>query len=114
MKTIYIDADYKCYNSNSDGTLLEIKTDFFDGKCDTFIEGYRFVPFGNIWARSDGVVFHGEMAAPWKPWEELDAAQRAYERELVSQLQTENATLISDMAQMIDEVYRSDLEMMGI
>ena len=54
------------------------------------------------------------MAAPWKPWQELDVAQREYERELVSQLQTENATLISDMAQMIDEVYRSDLEMMGI
>lgn len=43
-----------------------------------------------------------------------EEAQLEYERELVGQLQTENATLISDMAQMIDEVYQSDLEMMGL
>jgi len=32
-------------------------------------------------SRADGVVFTGEMIAPWKPWAELDAAQREYERE---------------------------------
>lgn len=113
MKTIYMDSDFKC-RTVGDGTLAAAETDFFDGKCDAYIEGYRFVPAGESWTREDGVVFAGEMAAPWKPWQALDKAQREYERELVSQLQTENATLISDMAQMIDEVYRSDLEMMGI
>ena len=113
MKTIYMDSDFKC-RTVGDGTLTAVETDFFDGKCDEFVEGYRFVPTGQCWTREDGAVFYGEMAAPWKPWQELDKAQREYERELVSQLQTENATLISDMAQMIDEVYRSDLEMMGI
>lgn len=113
MKTIYMDSDFKC-RTVGDGTLAAAETDFFDGKCDAYIEGYRFVPEGESWTREDGAVFHGEMAAPWKPWQALDKAQREYERELVSQLQTENATLISDMAQMIDEVYRSDLEMMGI
>ena len=113
MKTIYIDSEFKCHTSN-DGTMTTVETDFFDGKCDEFVEGYRFVPTGQSWTREDGAVFHGEMAAPWKPWQELDKAQREYERELVSQLQTENATLISDMAQMIDEVYQSDMEMMGL
>ena len=113
MKTIYIDSDFKCHVTD-DGTMTAVETAFFDGKCDAYIEGYRFVPEGESWTREDGAVFHGEMAAPWKPWQALDKAQREYERELVSQLQTENATLISDMAQMIDEVYRSDLEMMGI
>ena len=113
MKTIYMDSDFKC-RTVGDGTLTAAETDFFDGKCDEFVEGYRFVPTGQCWTREDGAVFYGEMAAPWKPWQALDKAQREYERELVSQLQTENATLISDMAQMIDEVYRSDLEMMGI
>ena len=42
-------------------------------------------------------MFHGEMAAPWKPWQELDAAQRVYERELLSEyakaLETVGVTL---------------------
>lgn len=84
MKTIYIDSDFKCHVSD-DGTMTAVETDFFDGKCDAMTEGYRFVPAGQSWTRSDGAVFRGEMIAPWKPWEELDAAQRAYERELLRQ-----------------------------
>ena len=79
--TVYIDADFKCHTAN-DGTMREVQTDFFDGKCQTFIEGYRFVPDGESWAREDGVVFAGEMASPWKPYDELDQAQREYEHEL--------------------------------
>lgn len=81
MKTIYIDSDYRCHLSD-DGTMTAVETDFFDDKCDAVIEGYRFVPGGKSWTRSDGVVFTGEMIAPWKPSRELEAAQRTYEREL--------------------------------
>ena len=84
MRTIYIDSDFKCHTVG-DGTLTTVETDFFDGKCDTYIEGYRLIPSGQTWTREDGTVFHGEMAAPWKPWQALDAAQRAYERELLRQ-----------------------------
>ena len=80
MKTIYIDSDFKCHTEN-DGTMTYVETDFFDGKCDAYIEGYRFVPAGETWTRSDGAVFTGDMITPWKPWWELDAAQREYERE---------------------------------
>lgn len=79
--TIYIDSDFKCHTSNPDGENTAAETDFFDGKCAAYIEGYRFVPAGSVWTRPDGVVFHGEMVAPWKDWRELDAAQREYERE---------------------------------
>ena len=82
--TIYIDPDYKCHASNPDGTLTAVETDFFDGKCPAYIEGYRFVPAGAAWTRPDGVIFSGEMLTPWKPWQELDAAQREYEREQLS------------------------------
>ena len=78
--TIYIDSDYKCHTSPADG-LTAAETDIFDGKCDAYIEGYRFVPSGYTWARDDGTVFTGEMLSPWKPWQELDAAQREYERQ---------------------------------
>jgi hypothetical protein len=78
MRTIYIDSNFKCHITD-DGTMTAVETDFFDGKCNTYIEGYRFVPSGESWTRSDGVVFHGEMIAPWKPYAELAAAQQQYE-----------------------------------
>ena len=70
---IYIDSDFKCHTSAADGRM-QVDTDAFDGKCDTYIEGYRFIPSGQTWTRADGTVFVGEMIAPWKPWAELDAS----------------------------------------
>ena len=113
MKTIYVDSDFRCHIAN-DGSMTAVETEFFDGKSDAFVEGYRFVPDGESWTREDGTVFRGEMAAPWKPWPELDKQQREYERGLAETLSAENAALISDMAQMIEEVYSSDMEMMGL
>lgn len=80
MRTIYIDSEFKCHVSD-DGTMTAVETDFFDGKCDAFIEGYRCVPVGETWIRSDGAVFAGEMVAPWKPYSELAAAQTQYEKD---------------------------------
>ena len=83
--TIYIDTDYKCYTEQADG-LTAVESAFFDGKCKTYIEGYRFVPAGCEWTRSDGVVFTGEMIAPWKDYSALAAAQTGYE-EAAAELQ---------------------------
>ena len=82
--TIYIDNEYKCYTSEAEG-LRAIETDVFDGKCQTFIEGYRFVPEGESWMREDGIVFAGQMVSPWKDYKILDAAQREYERQLMAE-----------------------------
>ena len=71
---IYIDSEYCCYTTNQDGVFQEIETDFFDGKCDDFIEGYRYIPFSKSWTRPDGVVFDGEMISPWKDFSELIVA----------------------------------------
>lgn len=83
MRTVYIDYDFKCHVTD-DGTMTAVETYFFDGICDAVVEGYRFVPAGQTWTREDGAVFRGEMIAPWKPWQELDAAQREYERQLLA------------------------------
>lgn len=88
--TIYIDSDYKCHITTADG-LTAVDTNYFDGKCPAYIEGYRFVPAGQTWTRPDGVTFSGEMVSPWKPWRELDAAQRAYEQEQLESLTAQNA-----------------------
>lgn len=90
MKTIYLDSDFKCHITN-DGTMISVETAAFDGKCDTYIEGYRFVPSGKTWVREDGMEFAGEMVAPWKPWDELDEAQREYEREQYAAVTAQNA-----------------------
>ena len=79
---IYIDNDYKCHVAD-DGTMTAVESSYFEGKCEAFVEGYRYVPEGESWAREDGAVFIGEMLAPWKSYGELDAAQREYERELL-------------------------------
>ena len=84
MRTIYIDSEFKCHPSD-DGTMTAVESDFFDGKCDAYIEGYRFVPSGESWKREDGVVFAGEMVAPWKDYRELDVAQRTYEQERLAE-----------------------------
>jgi hypothetical protein len=78
MKTIYIDPEFKCHVAN-DGTMTAVETNFFDGKCDAFVEGYRFVPAGESWTRADGRVFTGEMVAPWVDYNILAAYQQQYE-----------------------------------
>ena len=85
MRTIYLDSDFKCHTVN-DGTMTAVETDRFDGMCDGFVEGYRYVPAGESWTRSDGVVFQREMIAPWQDYGELEAAQREYEREQLADM----------------------------
>ncbi len=105
---IYIDADFKCYTAPKKG-LATVETAFFDGMCAAYIEGYRFVPAGKTWTAADGTVYSGEMITPWKPWAELDAAQRAYERERAAALEAQNDELVEAMAAMVEDVYNSDL-----
>lgn len=72
MRTIYIDSDYKCHVAD-DGTMTAVETNAFDGKCDTFAEGYCYND-------SNGYV----QIYPWKPYDELDNAQREYEKQLLA------------------------------
>lgn len=99
--TIYIDNDYKCYTSPADG-LTAVETDAFDGKCRQFIEGYRFVPAGQVWTREDGQVFHGEMVAPWRDYGILSEFQEV--------AQEEQAKATEEIAAIVEEVYNSDME----
>lgn len=92
---IYINHNtFKCHTTNPDGTFLEAETDFFDGKCRQYIEGYRFVPSGESWVREDGEVFTGEMVAPWRPYEILTEFQALYEEEQEKQAEAQEALAI--------------------
>ena len=87
MRTIYIDSDFKCHITN-DGTMTAVETDRFDGKCDAFVEGYCF-------ETSNGYT----RAYPWKPYNELDAAQRQYERELLADAEKALAILLGGITE---------------
>lgn len=76
---IYIDSDFLCHVSAGDG-LREVETDFFTGKCQEFVEGYRFVPEGETWTREDGAEFVGEMVAPVRDYAVLEEIQSAVDR----------------------------------
>lgn len=60
---IYLDSDYISHITD-DGTRTAVETDVFDGKEKAYIEGYRYIPDGETWTRSDGRVFRGLMVAP--------------------------------------------------
>jgi len=75
---IYIDTDYKCHTESAE-SLREFDVSFFDGKCRTLIEGYRYVPNGETWIREDGTEFKGEMISPFVDYSVLAEAQRNYE-----------------------------------
>lgn len=84
---IYLDDEFKCHVTD-DGTMREVETDYFDDKCELYIEGYRFIPNGESWTRADGIVFHGEMIAPWQDYDELERAQMAYERQILAEYES--------------------------
>ena len=98
MKTIFLDSEWKCHVTNNSSIKEIMETDFFDGKCDAYIEGYRFIPAGESWKREDGTVFQGEMIAPFKDYAELDAAQREYEREQMADMENALAILLGGYA----------------
>ena len=77
--TIYIDSDYRCHIADN-GTRRAFDVQFFDGKCAAFIEGYRYVPSGERWVKPNGEFFRGEMITPWKDYDYLQSAQKAYEQ----------------------------------
>ena len=77
--TIYIDNDYKCHVTD-DGAMRVVETDFFDGKCAEFVEGYRYVPSGETWTRVDGQIFRGEMIVSWRDYSQISEIQTAVDR----------------------------------
>lgn len=76
MRTIYVDSNFKCHVIN-DGTMTSVETEYFEGKCDAYIEGYcckddQFYPCVSI--------------------AELEAAQQEYENARLADM--ENALAI--------------------
>ena len=78
MRTIYVDSDFKCHVANADG-MAAVETDYFDGKCDSYVEGYCY---------EDGKIY------PWKPYTELEEAQEESERARLADAENALAILL--------------------
>lgn len=74
---IYVDSNFHCHTTNQDGAFREVESEFFDGKCQTFIEGFCYDD-------SKGYV----QIYAWKPYSQLDAVQREYERNQITEYET--------------------------
>ena len=98
---VYLDSEYRCHLTD-DGTMRPVETDFFDGKCRAYLEGYRFVPEGERWTRKDGAVFNGEMIAPAENYGALALAQAQHE--------ADEAEHLEELAALIEEIYNEDRE----
>ena len=100
MKTIYLNREFQCSVAEKTDTVQSIETDVFDGKCNAFVEGYRFVPQGQQWTREDGVIFEGEMIAPFKDSTQLEMVQSLYEQLAVE---------ITDTQLAVAELYEGEV-----
>lgn len=87
---VFLDSDFRCHATDS-GDMRPVEDAFFDGKCAAFIEGYRYVPEGEVWTRADGVQFRGLMVAPAKDYNRIltDVA--------ISYLDDEQAESVTDL-----------------
>lgn len=95
---VYIDSDYKCHVSQGE-EMTAVDTEFFNGKCKQYIEGYRFVPPGHTWIREDGEVFKGEMVAPFRDYSILEELQAVYDEQ--QQTINEYEVALSDIEQAL-------------
>lgn len=106
MRTVYLDSGFICHlHPVENSTVYE--TDFFDDKCDAFIEGYRIIPEGQSWVRNDGVSFSGPMISPAVSYKSLALKQEQYEEDC------QNMMPLDEVAELVDALYESDLEMIG-
>lgn len=92
MRTIYIDSDFHCHVTNVDGTMTPVETDFFDDKCDTFVEGYCL-------NNTDRVVIY-----PWKPYIGLIMAQQEYDTIQLKKYKTKEQELNASYQEGINSI----------
>lgn len=92
--TVYIDELGHCHTENADGRQA-VEDEFFDGRAPEAIEGYMCTLGVNV----------ERMISPWQPWEQLDTAQREYEREQLAAAQAALAESLTaeEIAAAIEE-----------
>lgn len=104
---IFIDNEFKCHIENPGG-FREVDTSTFDGKCQEYIEGMRYVPDGDHYTL-DGNNTWGEAVFPWKPMVDMGKAQAVFEHDQLAIITAERDGLLDDMQALIDEVLGGEM-----
>lgn len=89
---IWIDAEYKVHPEPGPG-LEEMSTDIFEGMAPPVARLHIYVPAGREYTKPDGETVHGEFAQSYATVQELDTAQREYEREQYQALTAQLAAM---------------------
>ena len=88
---VFLDDQFMAHAQQNENGTFTPWTDtggFFTGKCDAFIEGFRVVPEGESWTRSDGAVFSGLMISCAVELHFALAAQAEADRQTIEGLDT--------------------------
>lgn len=104
MKTVYLDEAFLCHAENAEGRRA-VETEVFDETPESALPCFRFVPPGESY--EDSVCPDG-----WIQCLDSEKVRACYEQQRITELSAQNEALINDMAQLVEEVYQSDLEMM--
>lgn len=112
---VYFDDEFRCHTQPGEGRV-EVETDFFDGKCDEFIEGHCLVPEGAEIERN-GMTYAGPLIFADVPYSALVDAQMQYaERIRDSQRETMDKAgelLTDEQAVTVKGLYREWRELIG-
>lgn len=82
--TIYIDGDCRAYTEPRDDREA-VEASVFDSMPAPVIACHRYIPTGTTWISPDGLEIHGEFIQMCVSQEDLDAAQREYERQMIAE-----------------------------
>jgi hypothetical protein len=102
MRKIYLDDQYRCSVTNGENKT-EIETDFFDGRCEEFIEGYCYIPKNEKWVNKNNIEFMGETIFPIADFNKIDSIQRSNERAALQMLGATGAEAPVTQAQAIQQ-----------
>ena len=97
--TIYLDDKFRCHTTD-DGTRTAVETNYFDGYCPAYIEGYVFIPLGMSFIGENGITHEGKAAWPWRDLALLDEFQAQYEAQLAEALEIENEIMKAALAEL--------------
>lgn len=99
MRTIYVDCNNHVHTQYVAG-YEKYDTEAFDGMADPVIACYRYFP-----ANGERV----ERIQAWKSSAEIHYTELEYANEQLPIVTAQNAELMEAMAQLVEEIYESDM-----
>lgn len=106
-KKYYLDENFRLHVEQNEGmTEWEDTQGFFNGKFDTYVEGFRVIPEGEQWKAPDGTIYSGFMLAAAVDFDTLEKAQ-SEQNDMREVMDTAGAMLTDEQAVVVPTLYRA-------